>query len=89
MKDGTLAHLLPAARKQAELGSDERILGLLCDRWIDYPRATQALQQLEESRLHGDIERARGLVRDAQGRTQSERSGDAARWRWPPESSCG
>lgn len=47
MKDGTLAHLLPAARKQAELGSDERILGLLCDRWIDYPRATQALQQLE------------------------------------------
>lgn len=47
MKDGTLAHLLPAARKQAELGNDERILGLLCDRWIDYPRATQALQQLE------------------------------------------
>ncbi|MCX4145219.1 MULTISPECIES: TniB family NTP-binding protein [Paraburkholderia] len=47
MKDGTLAHLLPAARKQAELGNDERILGLLCDRWIDYPRATQALQQLQ------------------------------------------
>ena len=47
MKDGTLAHLLPAARKQAELGNDERILGLLCDRSIDYPRATQALQQLE------------------------------------------
>ncbi|CAN7803293.1 TniB family NTP-binding protein [Paraburkholderia hospita] len=47
MKDGTLAHLLPAARKQAELGNDERILGLLRDRWIDYPRATQALQQLE------------------------------------------
>jgi hypothetical protein len=47
MKDGMLAHLLPAARKQAELGNDERILGLLRDRWIDYPRATQALQQLE------------------------------------------
>ncbi|WNC95315.1 TniB family NTP-binding protein (plasmid) [Paraburkholderia sp. FT54] len=47
MKDGTLAHLLPVARKQAELGRDERILGLLRDRWIDYPRATQALQQLE------------------------------------------
>jgi hypothetical protein len=47
MKDGTLAHLLPAAKKQAELGNDERILRLLRDRWIDYPRATQALQQLE------------------------------------------
>jgi len=47
MKNGTLTHLLPAARKQAELGNDERILGLLRDRWIDYPRATQALQQLE------------------------------------------
>ena len=47
MKNGTLAHLLPAARKQAELGNDERIFGLLRDRWIDYPRATQALQQLE------------------------------------------
>lgn len=39
--------LLPAARKQAELGNDERIIGLLCDRWINYSRATQALQQLE------------------------------------------
>jgi len=47
MKDGTLTHLLPAARKQAELGNDERILELLRDRWIDYPRATEALQQLE------------------------------------------
>ena len=47
MKDETLSHLLPVARKQAELGNDERILGLLRDRWIDYPRATQALQQLE------------------------------------------
>lgn len=26
MKDETLAHLLPAVRKQAELGNDERIL---------------------------------------------------------------
>ncbi|MFM0363086.1 TniB family NTP-binding protein [Paraburkholderia sediminicola] len=47
MKNGTLAHLLPAAKKQAELGNDERIIGLLRDRWIDYPRATQALRQLE------------------------------------------
>jgi hypothetical protein len=47
MKNRTLAHLLPAARKQAELGNDERISALLRDRWIDYPRATQALQQLE------------------------------------------
>jgi hypothetical protein len=29
------------------LGDDARILGLLRERWIDYPRATQALQQLE------------------------------------------
>jgi hypothetical protein len=47
MKQVVLAHLLPAARKQAELGNEERIYGLLRDRWIDYPRATQALQQLE------------------------------------------
>jgi hypothetical protein len=32
MKNGTFAHLLPAARKQAELGNDERIFGLLRDR---------------------------------------------------------
>lgn len=44
MKDSTLTHLLPAARKQAELENDERISGLLRDRWIDYPRATEALQ---------------------------------------------
>jgi hypothetical protein len=47
MKQVVLAHLLPAARKQAELGNEARIYGLLRDRWIDYPRATQALQQLE------------------------------------------
>jgi hypothetical protein len=47
MKQVVLAHLLPAARKQAELGNEERIYGLLRDRWIDYARATQALQQLE------------------------------------------
>lgn len=57
MKEGTLTHLLPAARKQAELGNEERILGLLRDRWIDYPRATQALQQLE--RLFGTPRRDR------------------------------
>ncbi len=47
MNKATLSHLLPSARKQAALGDDERIKGLLRDRWIDYPRATQALQQLE------------------------------------------
>jgi hypothetical protein len=47
MNKATLSHLLPSARKQAVLGDDERIKGLLRDRWIDYPRATQALQQLE------------------------------------------
>jgi hypothetical protein len=47
MNKATLSHLLPSARKQAALGDDERIKGLLRDRWIDYSRATQALQQLE------------------------------------------
>jgi hypothetical protein len=47
MKSGTLAHRLPAARKQAEFRNDERISGLLRDRWINYPRAMEALQQFE------------------------------------------
>lgn len=37
----------PFATGRQEVGgvrNDERILGLLHDRWIDYPRAAQALQ---------------------------------------------
>jgi hypothetical protein len=47
MKSATLSHLLPATRSQAQLDDDARIQFLLRDRWIDYPRATQALEQLE------------------------------------------
>ncbi|HDR9512122.1 transposase [Burkholderia cepacia] len=42
-----LGHLLPAIRPQAQLDDELRIHSLLRDRWIDYPRATQALEQLE------------------------------------------
>ncbi|MFM0632381.1 hypothetical protein [Paraburkholderia xenovorans] len=47
MKHDGQAHLLPAAREQAQLGSEDRVKGLLRDRWIDYPRATEALQVLQ------------------------------------------
>lgn len=47
MKQGDFAHLLPAARDQVLLGKEDRIKGLLRDRWIDYPRATEALQLLQ------------------------------------------
>ncbi|WP_246216493.1 TniB family NTP-binding protein [Paraburkholderia agricolaris] len=47
MKHDELAHLLPAAREQAQLGNEERVKSLLRDRWIDYPRATEALQVLQ------------------------------------------
>jgi hypothetical protein len=50
MKQDVLSHLLPTAREQARLGDEDRICSLLRDRWIDYPRATEALQLLE--RLH-------------------------------------
>lgn len=47
MKNAQLGHLLPAIRPQAQLDDTMRIQSLLRDRWIDYPRATQALEQLE------------------------------------------
>lgn len=47
MKNAQLGHLLPAIRPQAQLDDAMRIQSLLRDRWIDYPRATQALDQLE------------------------------------------
>ena len=47
MKQGDFAHLLPAARDQVLLGKEDRIKSLLRDRWIDYPRATEALQLLQ------------------------------------------
>ncbi|WP_250470168.1 MULTISPECIES: TniB family NTP-binding protein [unclassified Caballeronia] len=47
MKNDPLGHLLPAIRPQAQLDNASRIQSLLRDRWIDYPRATQALDTLE------------------------------------------
>jgi Cdc6-like AAA superfamily ATPase len=47
MKNAQLGHLLPVIRPQAKLDDAMRIQSLLRDRWIDYPRATQALGQLE------------------------------------------
>ena len=57
MKSVPLSHLLPATRPQAQLEDKARIQCLLRDRWIDYPRASQALEQLE--RLFGTPRRER------------------------------
>ena len=50
-------HLSAEARAIAELDDDHRIAHLAEDHWIDYPRARQALQELE--RLLGCPERTR------------------------------
>ena len=42
-----LSHLAASVQEQAQLDDDARIRALLRDRWIDYPRATEALQRLE------------------------------------------
>jgi Bacterial TniB protein len=42
----TAEHLHPAARQLLGLPDEERIRALQIDRWIDYPRATEALQRL-------------------------------------------
>ena len=42
-----LSHLAASVREQAQLDGDARIQALLRDRWIDYPRATEALQRFE------------------------------------------
>ena len=54
---GDLAHLHPATRDLALLGDEQRIRLLQRDRWIDYPRATEALRRLE--RLHQTPQRER------------------------------
>ena len=51
------AHLTVEARSIAELDDAKRIAHLAEDHWIDYPRARQALQELE--RLLGCPERTR------------------------------
>jgi len=40
-------HLFPASRTIAALSAEERILRIRADRWINYPRAEQALAKLE------------------------------------------
>lgn len=42
-----LAHLHPTIRDLALLGNEQRIRLLQRDRWIDYPRAAEALRRLE------------------------------------------
>lgn len=42
-----LSHLCAATRAEALLDPGTRIRSLQRDRWIDYPRATEALQRLE------------------------------------------
>ena len=41
------SHLHPVAREMAALGNDQRIRILQRDRWIDYPRAAEALRRLQ------------------------------------------
>ena len=43
----TFAHLTPETRALAEHDNERRIAYLAEDRWIDYPRAREALQELE------------------------------------------
>jgi len=43
----SIAHLAPEAHAALALSDDERISFLAEDRWIDYPRARKALQELE------------------------------------------
>jgi hypothetical protein len=52
-----LSHLCTAARHEATLDHRTRIRSLQRDRWIDYPRATEAIARLE--RLLGSPERER------------------------------
>lgn len=47
MTTAILAHLQASSRVEAALDNPTRIQSLWCDRWIDYPRASQALLKLE------------------------------------------
>lgn len=44
----TFEHLFPASRSLAALTAEERIRRIRADRWINYPRAEQALAKLED-----------------------------------------
>ena len=45
-------HLASGCRNEARLGNAERVTAILTDRWINYPRAAFALQQLEHLLEH-------------------------------------
>lgn len=47
-RDPLFPHLLPAARELLQTDNSQRIQALRADRWIDYPRATDALGRLQE-----------------------------------------
>ena len=47
MATAELAHLHPTARALAQLDDEQRIRSLQRERWIDYPRASEALARLE------------------------------------------
>ena len=51
--------------------------------------ALEVLEQVQDLRLHGDVERRDGLVADDQLRIDREGARDAIRCRCPPENSCG
>ncbi|WP_225906582.1 TniB family NTP-binding protein [Ensifer canadensis] len=55
------SHLFPPSRLVAALGAEERIRRIRADRWINYPRAEQALAKLDELLLFP--QRARKTVR--------------------------
>lgn len=46
-RDALFPHLVPAAREMLQLDDQQRIRALRADRWIDYPRAVDALQRLQ------------------------------------------
>ena len=62
MASHTLAHLHPSIRPHAGLDNEQRLRMLQRDRWIDYPRATEAMQRLERLRQMPQRERMPCLV---------------------------
>jgi hypothetical protein len=58
----TLAHLTPETRTLAQHDDEQRIAYLAEDRWIDYPRAREALQELERLLRSPERTRMPGLL---------------------------
>ena len=58
----TLSHLCTATRAEAMLDHGTRMRSLQRDRWIDYPRATEALQRLERLLIAPERERMPCMV---------------------------